>query len=311
MYSYTLEQWLFFFYFYCFFGWCFESAYVSLKKRHPVNRGFMRGPFLPLYGSGAIMMLVVSMPFRDNLWLTYMAGCIGATTLEYVTGVAMEALFKVRYWDYSKQKFNFQGQICLTSTLAWGGLTILMTHGLHKPIERLVMAIPVNILELVIMALTICVVVDFTLSFKAAIDLRDILFKMEEAKEELERIQKRLDVVIAISNEELERKRQELHLKRQTYESRMDELTEGIEERLKELKNRVQDSVAAYPENIKEEMLELRMKYKMNVEHRLQLTELKDFYKRHLIKGNPGMVSKKFKDTLQELKESVDERLKK
>ena len=282
MYSYTLEQWLFFFYFYCFFGWCFESAYVSLKKRHPVNRGFMRGPFLPLYGSGAIMMLVVSMPFQDNLWLTYIAGCIGATTLEYVTGVAMEALFKVRYWDYSKQKFNFQGQICLTSTLAWGGLTILMTRGLHKPIERLVMAIPVNILELVIMTLTICVVVDFTLSFKAAIDLRDILFKMEEAKEELERIQKRLDVVIAISNEELERKRHELHLKRQIY-----------------------------PENIKEEILELRMKYKMNVEHRLQLTELKDFYKRHLIKGNPGMVSKRFKDTLQELKESVDERLKK
>lgn len=63
MYSYTLIQWLFLFYFYCFCGWCFESAYVSLKSRKPVNRGFMKGPFLPLYGSGAIMMLVVSKPF--------------------------------------------------------------------------------------------------------------------------------------------------------------------------------------------------------------------------------------------------------
>ena len=93
MYHYTAIQWLFFFYFYCFFGWCFESTYVSLKSRKLVNRGFCRGPFLPLYGSGAIMMLVVSMPFQDNLVLVYIAGCIGATVLEYVTGVTMEALF--------------------------------------------------------------------------------------------------------------------------------------------------------------------------------------------------------------------------
>ena len=119
MYHYTAIQWLFFFYFYCFFGWCFESTYVSIKSRKLVNRGFMRGPFLPLYGSGAIMMLVVSMPFQDNLVLVYIAGCIGATVLEYVTGVIMEALFKVRYWDYSKNKFNFQGHICLGSSLAW------------------------------------------------------------------------------------------------------------------------------------------------------------------------------------------------
>ena len=113
--NYTWIQWLFFFYFYCFFGWCFESSYVSIKERKPVNRGFMRGPFLPLYGTGALMMLIVSAPFRDNLFLTYIAGCIGATVLEYATGVVMEALFRVRYWDYSDQPFNFQGHICLGS----------------------------------------------------------------------------------------------------------------------------------------------------------------------------------------------------
>lgn len=311
MYSYTPEQWLFFFYFYSFFGWCFESCYVSLKKRYPVNRGFMRGPFLPLYGSGALMMLVVSMPFQNHLLLTYLAGCIGATILEYVTGVAMETLFKVRYWDYSNQRFNFQGQICLSSTLTWGGLTILMTRVLHKPIEYFVLTISENLLMVVVLVLTVFVAVDFTLSFKAAIDLRDILVKMENAKEELERIQKRLDVIIAISNEEWEMRRQELQSKRRKYESRIGELTDGIEERLTELKKRVQADVAVYPENIKEEVLELRMKYKVNVENRLQLKTLRDFYKSHMIKGNPSMVSKRFKDTLQELKESVDERFRK
>ena len=85
MYSYTVTQWLFFFYIYCFAGWCIESAYVSFMEKKLTNRGFMRGPFLPLYGSGAIMMLVVSMPFRGRIILTYLAGCVGATVLEYVT----------------------------------------------------------------------------------------------------------------------------------------------------------------------------------------------------------------------------------
>lgn len=304
MYSYTMAQWLFFFYFYCFFGWCFESAYVSLKSRHLVNRGFMRGPFLPLYGSGAIMMLIVSIPFQDNLWLTYIAGCIGATLLEYVTGVTMEALFKVRYWDYSKNKFNFQGQICLGSTLAWGGLTILMTRVIHKPIERLVFRIPTDILALIVFLLTIYIVVDFTLSFKAAIDLRDILIKMEAAKEELERIQKRLDVIIAVSVEDYE-------LRKQERSERVDELVNNIEERLSSLKEKLQSGALTYPDNIREEIFELRMKYRISMENRKQLKALKDFYKRQMIKGNPTMASKRFKDTLQELKEAVDERLKK
>ena len=302
MYSYTMAQWLFFFYFYCFFGWCFESSYVSLKKRQPVNRGFIRGPFLPLYGSGAVMMLLVSMPFQHNLLLTYIAGCIGATALEYVTGVVMEALFKVRYWDYSNQKFNFQGQICLSSTLAWGGLTILMTRVVHKPVEGLVFAIPEGVLSVVTFVLTIYIVADFTLSFKAAIDLRDVLIKMEAAKEELERVQKRLDVIIALSNEEWEAKKQERSL-------RAEELVASIEERLSSLKERIQSEVSAYPDGIKEEIQELRMKYRINIEKRVQPGVLKNY--KQVFKGNPSMVSRRFKDALQELKEAVDERRKK
>ena len=99
MFHYMAYQWLFIFYIYCFLGWCFESAFVSIKSKEWINRGFMRGPFLPLYGSGATMMLVVSMPFSDHIVLTYVAGCIGATVLEYITGVTMESLFNVRYWD--------------------------------------------------------------------------------------------------------------------------------------------------------------------------------------------------------------------
>ena len=208
MYHYTLSQWLFFFYFYCFFGWCFESTYVSICQKKLVNRGFIRGPFLPLYGSGAIMMLLVSSPMKGNLVGIYIAGCIGATVLEYVTGVVMEALFKVRYWDYSHKKLNFQGQICLESTLCWGLLTILMTQFIHKPVEHIAMLIPHKVLLLVVAVISLYFIADFVTSFQAAMDLRDILVKAEQAKQELERMQKRLDVLIAVANDEREAKKE-------------------------------------------------------------------------------------------------------
>lgn len=301
MLHYTSIQWLFFFYFYCFFGWCFESTYVSIKSRKLVNRGFMRGPFLPLYGSGGIMMLVVSMPFQDNVLLTYIAGVIGATALEYVTGVTMEALFKVRYWDYSKNKFNFQGHICLGSSLAWGFLTILMTKVIHKPIEHFVLSIPGTVLTVVTCILTIYIVVDFTLSFKAAMDLRDILVKIERAREELERMQHRLDIIIAFNNEEKEQKKQEREL-------RMAELSSSLEQKFNGIKETIQSKPMEYSEAVKEEIADLRARFNLYMDGRKNYRNLLDFYKRDMIRNNPSMASNKFKDAFEELKNAVSRR---
>ena len=301
MFHYTIIQWIFFFYIYCFAGWCFESAYVSIRTRKLTNRGFMRGPFLPLYGSGAIMMLVVSMPFRDNLVLTYIAGCIGATVLEYVTGVTMEALFKVRYWDYSKNKFNFQGHICLGTTLSWGVLTILMTEFVHVPVEKFVLSIPLQVLTVITLVLTVGIAADFALSFKAAIDLRNILMKMEQAKEELVRIQKRLDVIIALTSEDIANRKNE-------FTESMTELKNGIESKLESLKNAVQTGPSEYLESVKEELLELKTRYAVNLEIRNRLGRLKDFFQRDMLRSNPTMTSVKFKEALEELKQKTSAR---
>lgn len=301
MYQYSAIEWLFFFYFYCFFGWVFESTFVSLKSRRFVNRGFMRGPFLPIYGSGAIMMLVASMPFQDNIFLTYIAGCIGATILELVTGMAMEALFKVRYWDYSNQRFNYKGHICLSSTIAWGFLTILMTEFVHKGVEKIVFAIPSIVVTVVTIILTEYIVVDFTLSFKAAMDLRDILIGLEKAKEEMERIQKRLDVLIAVANDDLAARKQERSM-------RMDELMDSIEEKFGTLKERVKINPSEFVEEVREEILELRGRYSVEKEHRLQFRRLKGYYQRSQLKGNPTMYSRRFEEALEELKRTVNEK---
>lgn len=319
MYSYSIIQWLAFFYFYCFAGWCFESAYVSVKSRKLTNRGFMRGPFLPIYGSGAIMMLVVSMPFRGeafrempfwcNIALIYVAGCAGATALEYVTGVTMEALFRVRYWDYSDQKFNFQGHICLGSTLAWGGLTILMTEVVHVFVESFVLSIPSQGLTVVTLVLTAVIFADFALSFKAAIDLRNVLVRMEQAKQELVRIQKRLDVLIALAEEGIGNRREALaenvSMAKDEFVGSMTELKAGIEGKLERMKNMAQTKSAEYFESVREEISDLKAKYTFHMEDRKRMSGLKDFFQRDLIRSNPGMTSARFKEALEELKEKA------
>lgn len=297
-----LDKWLFYFYIYSFLGWCFESVEVSIRTKRWVNRGFMRGPFLPLYGSGATMMLVVSMPFADNVSLTYVAGCIGATLLEYVTSVMMEGLFNVRYWDYSYRRYNFQGRICLVSTLVWGFFTIMMTRVVHAPIAAFTDRIPPNALHYATIFLTAYVVVDFSLAFKTAMDLRDIMVRMQSAKDELLRMQKRLDVLIAFHTEDKEQKKQER-------EQLMDDVATGMEQRFRRLKDALPGISGTYVESLKEELSELRIRYNIYMEKRRAGKEELDFLERDMLRNNPSMISGKFKETLEELKNTVVSRM--
>ena len=305
MFGYNGVQWLFLFYFYCFAGWCFESVFVSLKSHKWVNRGFMRGPFLPLYGSGAIMMLVVSMPYADNIPLTYVAGVFGATALEYVTGVAMVALFKMRYWDYSNRFLNFQGHICLRSSLTWGLFTVLMTRVIHRPIESMMYRIPGQVLYYATVVLTIYIVADFTLSFKAALDLRDIMVKIMKAREELERMQKRLDVLIAFNNEEKEQKRLDRGERR---ESLLADLTASLEQAFAAIKEAFLSRPTAYGESVREEIAELRGKFSLYREREKGYGRLLDFYKRDMIRNNPTMRSDEYESAFEELKEMANDK---
>ena len=108
MQSYHLTQWVLFFFIYSFIGWVWECCFVSVRKRRWVNRGFMYGPMLPIYGFGALAVLISTIRVRDSIPLIFLFGMVGATLLEYVTGAVMERLFNVKYWDYSNQKFNLK-----------------------------------------------------------------------------------------------------------------------------------------------------------------------------------------------------------
>ena len=205
MHVYTTGQWVLLFFFYCFCGWVWESCYVSLCQRRWVNRGFLQGPLLPIYGSGAIIILFVTLPVAGNLGLVWLLGMLAATALEYVTGDVMERLFKVRYWDYSKQKFNLNGHICLSSSIAWGFFSILLVRFIHPPIARLLSDVPSWLVDPLALVLTAAFTVDVVQSVQAALDLKEVLTKLTEENEDLRRLAKRAEVVSAFAEEDLRR----------------------------------------------------------------------------------------------------------
>ena len=272
--SYTFFQWLMFFYIYCFIGWCFESSYVSLKQRHWVNRGFLTLPMLPIYGSGALAILVVTIPVRGNYLLVYIFGLLSSTILELITGAVMESMFKVKYWDYSNQKCNFKGYICLSSSIAWGFMSVLLTEVIHNPIEKLVLNMNHVLMGIILGVVSVLFIADTIASFKAAWDLRKVLEKVEQLKVKAEEVKAQLAEMAQEKKEEAA--------------ARLSQSKEALEASWKELM----------------EKLELQ-KGQVQKEH-----SISKFFMRAKLRNNPGATSKKFGATLSELKERVSRRKK-
>ena len=186
MYEYSLPQWLLIFYIYCFCGWIFESIVVSVGQKRLVNRGFLRGPMLPIYGFGATIMLHVSLPLAGHPVQIYFAGLVVATAFEYVVGVLMERIFKVKYWDYSEHRFQFQGRICLQSSLAWGALSVLLVYVLHPPVEWLIQEYGMVPLMFTVAVLSVYFLTDVVASVKTALDFAKLLENLDAMRENVE-----------------------------------------------------------------------------------------------------------------------------
>ena len=301
MYHYNLQEWLLFFFIYCFLGWCWESCYVSAKKRQWVNRGFMKGPFLPIYGFGALSVLIATLPVRPFPVLVFIFGMIGATALELVTGICMEKLFHVRYWDYSNQKFNFKGHICLTSSIAWGAFSLAMIYGFHKPIEKLVLSIPFVWLDILTTVLTVIVAADFAISFKTAMELRAILDSMERIKDEMKRLQKRAEVIEAFLADDF-------HDAKENFKEEMQERKDNLMEGLQERKENILEGIQERKEDAKAQLQEIREKQKYYLEKK-KYSMSDNTAIANLLRRNPSAVSGRhalaFKEYRDKLIESI------
>lgn len=197
MTQYSFLQIILFFFIYCFMGWIWETAYVSIRKHKFINRGFLHGPLIPIYGFGAMAILFATMPVKDNLFLVFICGMIGASALELATGCAMEAIFHVRYWDYTNIPTNIKGYISLPTSIVWGFFSILMIKFIHAHVEHYVLALSRTATEVITVLLVMVGSMDLAVSVRDALNLKEILRHISEL-EKVQRAQKRMDVIVAV-----------------------------------------------------------------------------------------------------------------
>ena len=191
----TLFLW---FILYGFLGWVWETAFCSIRAGHFINRGFLNGPIIPVYGFGAVFVIIAlslsaphipaHLPYID-IPIVFIAGMIICTILEYITAVILESAFHIRWWDYSKQRFNFQGRICLKSALFFGLMSVVIIYIVQPIISNISPNIPANIENPLALAFLVLITIDLSVTISSLLHLKthleNIHYKIENTADDL------------------------------------------------------------------------------------------------------------------------------
>ena len=286
---YSINQWLLFFYIYCLAGWIWESSYVSIKdfiKKKEfkfINRGFLHGPWVPIYGSAAIIILISTLRVNNNIILIFIFGSIAATALEFVTGNVMEKLFHAKYWDYSDYPLNYKGYISLISSLFWGLLSIFLVSFLHTKISNISSYINIFYIDLLVNILNIVFIIDIVKSTDEAIGLKKLIEEITENNEYIRKIERRIDARIAFSHIG------NINIDGTKILHNINEIIDDIEEKYNILKDKVEEN-------------DIKLKIENNLKNIRILRDERYIKGLNQIKRNNLVVQEKYKDIIEKLK---------
>lgn len=181
-------------------GWIIEVIATYPDTKCFVNRGFLIGPYCPIYGNCAIAMILLLHNIEDPI-LLFILSIIICSVGEYVTSYLMEKIFHARWWDYTKNKFNLNGRICLVNSLAFGVLGFLLIKFVNPFVVGLITKLSPTIMNILFYTILILFLIDNVISFKVIFKIKNMSVKyvhLDNTKEITEKVKKILsDNVLA------------------------------------------------------------------------------------------------------------------
>lgn len=181
-------------------GWIIEVIATYPDTKCFVNRGFLVGPYCPIYGNCAIAMILLLHNIKDPI-LLFILSIIICSVGEYVTSYLMEKIFHARWWDYTKNKFNLNGRICLVNSLAFGVLGFLLIKFVNPFVVGLITKLSPTIMNILFYTILILFLIDNVISFKVIFKIKNMSVKyvhLDNTKEITEKVKKILsDNVLA------------------------------------------------------------------------------------------------------------------
>ncbi len=150
---------------YAILGWLMEVVIVSIHKKSLSARGFLVGPWCPIYGFGAVFITLFLKKYNDDLWALFVNSFLLGSILEYFTSYIMEKIFKARWWDYSDHKYNLNGRISLTTSLGFGVLGVIVVKIFNPFFMKLPNSMPLIVFNIVMILMFIVFLSDVVFSY--------------------------------------------------------------------------------------------------------------------------------------------------
>ncbi|MCI8777877.1 MAG: putative ABC transporter permease [Bacilli bacterium] len=151
---------------YALIGWIVEVVGILIQEKKFVNRGFLIGPYCPIYGVGGITIILLLNKYMEDPIILFVMAIVICSLLEYFTSYIMEKLFKTRWWDYSNFKFNINGRICLETMWAFGALACFVIYVINPPLINLLKSLPNIVFSIISYSIMVLFLVDNIISFK-------------------------------------------------------------------------------------------------------------------------------------------------
>ena len=180
-----IEQYFLLFVIYSVIGWVFEVIVLAIYEHDLVNRGLLIGPYCPIYGFGFLLIDLCLKKYKDKPALLFVMAMIIATILEYLTSLLLEVVFGIQLWDYSKNFLNLNGRVCLTASLAFGVLAVLIVYKVNPAIVSKIEKIPETVLKYLTMVIGVIMLLDVCVSYQIIFNIKDGLKKIGDSTNEL------------------------------------------------------------------------------------------------------------------------------
>lgn len=160
----TIEIYFLLFISYAFLGWCMEVTCKFIQYKKFINRGFLIGPYCPIYGWGALAITILLKRYMEEPLVLFVMSTLICSIIEYLTSYFMEKKYHARWWDYSNKKFNINGRICLETLIPFGILGVAIMYGTNPILFKLYNQIPQLVINILTVILFIGFIVDNIIS---------------------------------------------------------------------------------------------------------------------------------------------------
>lgn len=294
---------------YAFIGWCTEVSYATLDTGKFVNRGFLNGPYCPIYGCGVVIVVTILTPLKENLLILFVGSFVLTSVLEYITGFILEKAFHNKWWDYSDKPFNIKGYVCLKFSVYWGLACTFIMDVIHPMIYAAITWIP-HVVGIILLSILMCVfTVDCVLTVMTILKFNKRLKIMDELASSIHKLSDEIGESIYENvtgviekSEEFQENHVELMDKLAETKDNLTELPQTAKNKLVETKDNITESLEEKRKE-RELALELKKKERVELEERYEkLYEEKSFGFKRLVKAFPDMKSRDNNETLEKYK---------